>query len=88
MEGNQYVFRVSAENEVGIGEPAELSQSITTKSPFGKSTACESIHNVLSMYDESGMPSEPFLLSKTPSRNKFTIQTPFICTFIKISVFY
>ena len=36
MEGNQYVFRVSAENEVGIGEPAELSQSITTKSPFGE----------------------------------------------------
>ena len=36
VEGNQYVFQVSAENSVGVGEPAELSQSITTKSPFGK----------------------------------------------------
>ena len=48
MEGNQYVFRVSAENEVGIGEPAELSQSITTKSPFGQYATCLTGHNHMS----------------------------------------
>jgi len=34
VEGNQYVFQVSAENAVGVGEPAELSQGITAKSPY------------------------------------------------------
>ena len=37
VAGNEYVLRVSAENEVGVGDPAELSQGITAKSPFGKS---------------------------------------------------
>ena len=36
VEGNEYVFQVSAENDVGIGDAAELSQGITAKSPFGK----------------------------------------------------
>ena len=35
-EGNEYVFQVCAVNEVGVGEPAELSQGITAKSPFSK----------------------------------------------------
>ena len=35
--GNQYVFQVSAENEVGVGEPAELSHGVVAKSPFGES---------------------------------------------------
>ena len=36
VAGNEYVLQVSAENEVGAGEPAELSQGITAKSPFSK----------------------------------------------------
>ena len=35
-EGNDYVFQVSAENSVGVGEPAELAQGITAKSQFGE----------------------------------------------------
>ncbi|CAH1802732.1 unnamed protein product [Owenia fusiformis] len=34
-EGSQYVFRVAARNEVGVGEFMELSQSVTAKSPHG-----------------------------------------------------
>jgi len=37
VAGNEYVLQVSAENEVGVGEPAELSQGITAKSPYSKS---------------------------------------------------
>lgn len=35
-EGAQYVFRVAAENSVGVGEFAELSQTVIPKSQFGK----------------------------------------------------
>jgi len=35
-EGNQYVFRVAAENVVGLGEPAELKDSVVPKSQFGQ----------------------------------------------------
>ena len=35
-EGMQYVFQVAAENECGVGEPVELSQAVTAKSPHGK----------------------------------------------------
>ena len=35
-EGNQYVFRVAAENVVGLGEPAELKDSVVPKSQFGR----------------------------------------------------
>ena len=35
-EGAQYVFRVAAENAIGVGEFAELSQTVVPKSQFGK----------------------------------------------------
>lgn len=34
FEGNQYNFRVSAENSVGVGEPVELKDLITAKNQF------------------------------------------------------
>ena len=38
-EGNQYVFRVAAENAVGLGEPVELKDSVVPKSQFGQFTS-------------------------------------------------
>ena len=35
-KGQQYYFRVAAENGAGVGEFAELTQSVTAKSQFGK----------------------------------------------------
>ena len=35
VEGNDYSFRVKAENEAGVGEPTEIGP-ITAKAPFGK----------------------------------------------------
>lgn len=34
-EGQQYVFRVAAENQCGVGEWAEMTQSVTAKSAHG-----------------------------------------------------
>lgn len=36
IEGTAYVFRVAAENEVGLGEFTELTKSVSPKSQFGK----------------------------------------------------
>ena len=36
FEGTDYVFRVSAQNKIGYGEPVELSQAITAKLPYGE----------------------------------------------------
>ena len=36
VEGNQYNFRVAAENAVGVGEPRELAEPVTCKSHFCK----------------------------------------------------
>lgn len=35
FEGNEYLFRVSAENVVGRGKPAELSEPVMARLPFG-----------------------------------------------------
>ena len=36
IEGNQYYFRVFAENEVGMSDPAQLDDPVTAKLPFGR----------------------------------------------------
>ena len=35
ITGNQYAFRITAENAVGTGEPAELDGVVVPKSQFG-----------------------------------------------------
>lgn len=35
LEGTEYLFRVSAENKIGMGEGAEISEAITAKLPYG-----------------------------------------------------
>ena len=37
IEGNQYAFRVIAENKVGSSEPSELRDQVTAKSQYSKS---------------------------------------------------
>ena len=39
-EGCDYMFRVSAENRVGLGQPAATEQPVTVKLPFGESWLC------------------------------------------------
>lgn len=36
FEGNQYNFRISAENSVGVGEPVETTDFISPRSQFSK----------------------------------------------------
>lgn len=36
VKNTQYLFRVAAENDVGIGEFAELPEPVTAKEGFGK----------------------------------------------------
>ena len=39
VAGNEYVFQVSAENEVGVGEAAEVSQGLDARTAFGELSA-------------------------------------------------
>ena len=36
VEGNQYHFRVTAENDIGASDPTQTEQPVTAKLPFGK----------------------------------------------------
>ena len=36
VEGNDYLIRVSAENEIGRSEPAQIAEPVTAKLPFGE----------------------------------------------------
>ena len=36
FEGSSYLFRVSAENKIGVSEPVELTQKVTAKLPYGE----------------------------------------------------
>ena len=35
LQGNSYLFRVSAENRVGPGPPTELSEPVVARLPYG-----------------------------------------------------
>ena len=35
-EGNEYYFRVMAENKVGMSEPATMERPVTAKLPYGQ----------------------------------------------------
>ena len=45
LQGNAYLFRVSAENRVGTGPPAELQEPVVARLPYGisapNSNSCE-----------------------------------------------
>lgn len=38
---NQYLFRVSAANQYGVSDPVELTEPVTAKNPFSKSSALD-----------------------------------------------
>ena len=40
IDGKEYFFRISAKNDIGSSEPAEMEKSVTPKSGFGRLKCC------------------------------------------------
>ena len=49
FQGNGYLFRVTAENRVGLGEPAQTEKPTIAKLPYGESIRGFSIVYCLSL---------------------------------------
>ena len=60
VEGNQYYFRVSAQNEIGVSQPAETTEAVTAKLPF----------------DPPGVPTQFQVSDLTKSTAMLTWQVP------------
>lgn len=50
MEGNEYLFRVAAENVAAIGAPSAPSDKVLAKDPWGMRTFCITVNSYC--YDE------------------------------------
>ncbi|GFO38541.1 titin, partial [Plakobranchus ocellatus] len=82
-EGKEYFFRVSAQNDFGAGEPAELKEGIVAKSPFDapeapkKLTATEITKSSMTLTweppeSDGGSPITGYLLErKSPSSSRW-----------------
>lgn len=56
IDRKQYMFRVTAENDIGVSKPLETSEPVAPKSPFGRSghAACiEQFEKLLMLLNNS-----------------------------------
>jgi len=51
LQGNSYLFRVSAENRVGPGPHTELPEPIVARLPYGTSAQCFNTYSVNNCFD-------------------------------------